>query len=227
MTNFRKIDNNEQLVMFTGGRDSTLTAVNLMLKKIPVHLFTASSGCGLYREPLEIRVEELRKRFGNLVVVHHVENISGTFRQLAITTIEHDILKYKKNLVLLGEKLAIHVHAIDYCHRNGISICNDGITNYQSEFPEQRDCAKQWMQEFMLKYKILQQSPVYELATSENIVKNNLFQAGVSPKSLEGVTIFADSFSTPSNEDIINYLMDKEALADTIISFISGGTLVA
>ena len=38
-----------QLVMFTGGRDSTLAACSLMLRGIPVHLYTANSGCSLHR----------------------------------------------------------------------------------------------------------------------------------------------------------------------------------
>jgi len=33
-----------QLVMFTGGRDSTLAACYLMLQGIPVHLYSANSG---------------------------------------------------------------------------------------------------------------------------------------------------------------------------------------
>lgn len=213
-----------QLVMFTGGRDSTLAAASLMLKGIPVHLFTANSGCSLHRKILSLRVDELRSRFGDLVVTHEVKDISGTFRSIAIENIENDILLFKKNLVLLGEKIAIHVHVIDYCLRNGIKIINDGIASYQKEFPEQRMVAKEYFVQFMKEYSIEYRSPIYELATSADNVKYRLLQLGLSTKSLEGVSIFADSFSIPSDECILDYLKSKESVCRDIIEFLVGKT---
>ena len=80
-----------QLVMFTGGRDSTLTAASLMLQGIPVHLFTANSGCSLHRAILALRVEELRGRFGELVVTHVSQDIAGALRSIAIENLEADM----------------------------------------------------------------------------------------------------------------------------------------
>src|SRR5699024_4346878 len=110
----------------------------LMLKGIPVHLYSADSGCSLHRSIQAYRVDELKARFGSLVVKHEIEDISGSFRAIAIESLERDVLADKKNLVLLGEKIAIHAHVVDYCLRNNISIINDGIAFYQREFPEQR-----------------------------------------------------------------------------------------
>ena len=211
-----------QLVMFTGGRDSTLTASSLMLQGIPVHLFTANSGCSLRREALGLRVQELRARFGDLVQTHVVQDISGAFRSIAIESIEGDILKYEKNLVLLGEKVAIHAHVIDYCLRNGITVVNDGVARYQQEFPEQRSVARQYFQSFIAEYGLEYRSPIYEFATSEHDVKYRLLQLGLSTKSLEGVSIFADSFTTPSDETVMAYLLDKEEISRNIIGFLTG-----
>ena len=124
-----------QLVMFTGGRDSTLAACYLMLQGIPVHLWSGNSGCSLHRGILSHRVDELKSRFGDLVVAHTIADISGAFRSIAIEHLEDDILKYRKNLVLLGEKLAIHAHLVDFCHRNDINTC----LLYTS--PSPRDCS--------------------------------------------------------------------------------------
>ncbi|MBD2797266.1 hypothetical protein ID856_12060 [Xenorhabdus sp. 18] len=212
-----------QLVMFTGGRDSTLVAVHLMLQGIPVHLFTASSGCSLHRGILSHRVQELQNRFGDLVICHHIEDISGTFRTLAIETIESDILEDRKNLVLLGEKIAIHAHIIDYCKRNNITVINDGITYYQKEFPEQRLVAKEYFIGFMKFYGIEYNSPIYNFAKSQDDVKYRLLQAGISTKSLEGLSVFADSFTPASDEVIINYLKRKESKCKDIIQFLTGG----
>jgi len=214
-----------QLVMFTGGRDSTLAACYLMLQGIPVHLYSANSGCSLHRGILAHRVDELKNRFGELVVAHTVEDISGTFRSIAIENIEGDILKYRKNLVLLGEKLAIHAHLIDFCRRHDIAVINDGITHYQQEFPEQRLVAKEYLVDLMQEFSIQYNSPIYEFAQSSDDVKYRLLQLGISTKSLEGVSIFGDSFTTPSDDTIISYLREKTPLALNIVKFLSGETL--
>ncbi|MGG1945540.1 hypothetical protein AB1286_12090 [Trinickia sp. NRRL B-1857] len=211
-----------QLVMFTGGRDSTLAACLLMLRGIPVHLFSANSGCSIHRGILSYRVEELKHRFGELVIKHVVEDISGAFRSIAIATLEDDIIRDKKNLVLLGEKIAIHAHVINYCKRNNISVINDGIASYQKEFPEQRMIAKDYFVNFMKEYGISYRSPIYDFAQSVDDVKYRLLQLGVSTKSLEGISIFADSFSTPSDEIILSYLERKEGICRDIIELLIG-----
>lgn len=216
-------NNDAQLVMFTGGRDSTLTASHLMLQGIPVRLWSGNSGCSLHRGILTYRVQELRERFGNLVVTHVVQDISGSFRTIAIAELESDIIKHRKNLVLLGEKIAIHAHVIDYCRRGGIRTINDGIAFYQKEFPEQRMVAKEYFVDFMAQYGVTYNSPIYEFAKSADDVKYRLLQIGLSTKSLEGVSIFADSFSVPSDDTITSYLRQKEHLCHDIISFLSGG----
>lgn len=219
-----KVTKDPQLVMFTGGRDSTLAACHLMLQGIPVHLYSANSGCSLHRDVLSYRVDELKRRFGGLVVTHCVQDISGSFRSIAIEDLEADILKYRKNLVLLGEKVAIHAHVIDYCKRMNLKVINDGITSYQKEFPEQRLVAKEYFVKFIAEYGIEYNSPIYEFAQSSDDVKYRLLQLGISTKSLEGISVFADSFTVPSDEVILGYLKDKEAHAHDIISFLSGSS---
>ena len=218
---------NSQLVMFTGGRDSTLTACHLMLQGIPVHLFSANSGCSIHRGILSYRVDELKRRFGDLVVDHVIQDISGSFRAIAIEHIESDILEDEKNMVLLGEKIAIHAHVLDYCFRHNINIANDGITLYQKEFPEQRLVAKEYFVNIMDEYDIEYKSPIYEFASSSDKVKNRLLQIGLSTKSLEGISIFADSFSTPSDNVIMRYLKRKESIFRDIVDFLSGGIRTA
>ncbi len=210
-----------QLVMFTGGRDSTLAASVLMLREIPVILFTGDSKCGLHRDVLKYRLDEMKRRFGSLVVEHVVEDVSGTFRAIALENLEGDILKYKKNLILLGEKLALHVHVINFCKRHGIETVNDGIVSYQQDLPEQRKIAKSFLVNFMAEYGIDYQSPIYDV-NSQDDVKYKLLQLGLSTKSLEGVSIFGDTFSVPSDDDIRCYLEDKISLARRITSFLGG-----
>ncbi|UFQ13584.1 MULTISPECIES: hypothetical protein [Streptomyces] len=213
--------NPAQLVLFSGGRDSTLAAASLMLQGIPVHLFHVSSG-----PPgstlTAFRVEELRQRFGDLVEKFFIADVEGTFRSLAMEDLEQDILTHRKNLILLGDKLAIYVHAVDYCTRNGISVINDGIVRYQQDFPEQRNVSREFFEKFVASYGITSHSPIYEYATSQDLVKYRLMQLGLSTKSLEENLLFGDCASTPSDDVVQAYLRQKEPKARDIVDFLMG-----
>ncbi|OYZ37823.1 MAG: hypothetical protein B7Y25_03125 [Alphaproteobacteria bacterium 16-39-46] len=209
--------------MFTGGRDSTLTAALLMLRNIPVHLYTANSGCSVHRDVIQYRITELKNKFGDLIISHTMADISGTFRSISLENIESDILKYKKNLILLGEKLALHVHLVDFCLRNKIGIVNDGLSKYQESWPDQRNVAREFLQIFMSSYNIDYNSPVYESSTSEAVVKYQLMQLGLSNKPLEGSTLFGDTFSVADDNTILEYLKEKENLAHSHVNFLTQG----
>jgi len=77
------------------------------------------------------------------------------------------------------------------------------------------------MAEFGIEYR----SPIYDYATTEERVKIRLAQLGLSTKSLEGATMFADSFSTPSDEVVLEYLVNKRRIAQDILSFLLSGNL--
>ena len=71
-------------------------------------------------------------------------------------------------------------------------------------------------------YGITYESPIYDWAQSPDDVKYKLLQLGLSTKSLEGLSVFADSFTTPSDEVVLQYLRDKERKAVDIIDFFQG-----
>lgn len=217
------IDKPSTLILFSGGRDSTLVACEQMLAGNPVVLFTADNKCSLHRELLPLRIEELRQRFGSSAFQHILEDISGTFRSLALEQIETDILHYKKNLVLLGEKLAIHVHAALYCRNHGITKIYDGCVSYQDTLPEQRMVAITLLQHFAHLYGLHYSCPIYHL-NSEQMVKSKLLQLGLSTKSLEGISIFADTFSHPTDDIVSEYLKMKIPEARDILTFMLGDT---
>ena len=215
-----------QLVLFSGGRDSTLVAASLMLQGIPVHLFNVTSGhpgTALF----QLRVDELRGRFGDLVREVTVEDISGSLRSIALANLEDDILTHRKNLILLGDKLAMYVHAVDYCRRNDITVMNDGIARYQQDLAEQRDVARVFFENFTASYGMTGYSPIYEYASSEDLVKYRLMQLGLTTKSLEENAMFGDSFSSPSDDVVLAYLKEKEPLAREIVEFLAGRHLPA
>ena len=82
--------------------------------------------------------------------------------------------------------------------------------------------ARDYFVEFMKGYGITYESPIYNWAQSSDDVKYKLLQLGLSTKSLEGLSVFADSFTTPSDEVVLQYLRDKERKAVDIIDFLQG-----
>ncbi len=211
-----------QVVLFTGGRDSTLTASLLMMRNIPVCLLSANNGCSIHRDVTEYRIKELTARFGqDLLVEHKTLDIAGTFRSIALKDIESDILTHKKNLIVLGEMFALLAHAVDFCLRNGYSDINAGYTRYQEDFPEQRRQAIEFFIAFLNSYGINFHQPIYEDATSVEYVKYRLMEIGLSNKPLEGSTLFSDTFSVADTQTIVNYLKSKNDLAHEHVKFLT------
>lgn len=211
-----------QVVLFTGGRDSTLTASLLMMREIPVCLLSANNGCSIHRGVMEYRLQELMQRFGSsLLIDHKTLDISGTFRNIALKDIESDILTFKKNLIVLGEMLALLVHAIDFCQRNNYTDINVGYTKYQEAFPEQRESAITFFNEFLESYGINFHQPIYHDADSVEYVKYKLMQIGLSNKPLEGSTLFSDTFSVADSDTIIKYLLSKKDQAHDHVNFLT------
>ena len=213
---------NAQIVLFSGGRDSTLTASLLMMRNIPVYLLSADSGVSVHRQIIQYRINELINKFGkDLVLGHQTLDISGTFRSIALENIEQDILTDKKNLIVVGEMLAIIAHVIDFCLRYNFQIVNCGFTKYQDEFPEQREPSVKFISNLLKTYKIELKCPIYKEAVSVEYVKYRLLQIGLSNKPLEGSTLFSDTFSRADDSIILNYLERKKELVFEHVRFLT------
>lgn len=210
-----------QVVLFTGGRDSSLTAGLLMMKGIPVCLLSANSGASVHSEIRNQRVKELTKRFGHeLLIDYQTLDVAGSFREIALAEIETDILTDKKNLIVLGEKIAILSHTVNFCLRNKYNSINIGYTKYQEEFPEQRNTSIDLFKSFLMEYGISLTCPIYNDASNIEYVKYKLMQIGLSNKPLEGSTLFGDTFSKASDDTIKIYIERKLPIARDIVKFL-------
>ncbi len=195
-------------VLFTGGRDSSLVACLEALQGKEVHLLTCNSGIGIKSELSEIRVEELKNRFPEQIVGRTVLPTYGLFRSIAISNLEEDFKRWGINLVLLGDKLAIHAAATVYCLQNGITRIVDGCVGYQKDLAEQKDVAIEILITFEEKYGITYECPIYHFGSQDD-VKYGLLTIGLSSKSLEGVSVFGDAFSEPTDQMVEEYMNDK------------------
>lgn len=107
-------------VLFSGGRDSSLAACLFALKGYRVHLLSFVSGIGIKSDISDYRYNELHTRFPHHILGRESIPIFGLFRKIAIVNIEEDFAKYKVNLILVGEKMAMHAAAIVYCQQHAI-----------------------------------------------------------------------------------------------------------
>jgi len=210
------VENNEAAVLFSGGRDSSLSCCLLAISGLHIQLLSFNDGIGIHKDVANYRVEELRTVFPGNILAWNKIDISGLFRKIAIADIESDFAKYKKNLILLGNKLAMHAAATVFCVRNGITILADGSATYQSHFAEQMPAALTEFRGFHRRYDMTYINPVWEYPT-EDSVKYTLLEFGVSSKSLEGITVFGDSFSDPKPETVTEYIHDKLPICNSYV----------
>lgn len=208
-------------ILFTGGKDSSLVACLEAAKGNNIHLLTGVSGIGVKGELSDIRVKEITERFPNVTVTRTFISTSALLRKITIKDIEKDILRWKCNLVLLGDKMAIHAAATSYCFENNITRLLDGAVKYQEDLVEQKIVAMEFFFKFEDSYGISYESPIYNYGNRKEI-KYALMEFGISNKSLEGVSIFGDSFSEPDENMILEYMNEKIHFCHEHIRLLSG-----
>lgn len=214
----RELDEQAELpvvaVMFSGGRDSSLATVIYCMGGFRVQLLRFATGFGIPSPLPAIREAELRNRFGDAILpTPEPIGVYGLVRRIAVAEIEDDFRQFDgKNLVLLGEKLALHAASIVHCLNFETEILADGTSGYQSDMPEQRDTAIDFFRELARRYGVRYETPV-KSANSSDEVKYALLEAGISTKSLEGISMFSDSFSLADDATIRAYLESKKSHA--------------
>ncbi|HZS42600.1 MAG TPA: hypothetical protein VFA52_00010 [Candidatus Paceibacterota bacterium] len=215
------ISQQEVAVLFSGGRDSSLAACIYALKNYKVHLISFISGIGIKSEISEYRFKELKEMFPEHIMGRVFIPIFGLFRRIAILNIENDFAKYKYNLILVGEKMAMHAAAIVYCLKRNIVLIADGTSGYQEDMPEQMPEAINEFRELHRAYGIEYMTPIRRFH-SDDEVKYTLMEIGISTKSLEGISIFAESFSKPSPDILRAYIREKLPLCREFINLMQG-----
>ena len=211
----------EVAVLFSGGRDSTLSACFFALNGYKVHLLSFYSGLGIKSDISNYRFQELKERFPEQIVDRVVLPTFGLVRKIAIVNIESDFARYKSNLILLGEKLAMNAAATVYCLHGTTRVIADGCSGYQQSYAEQFPETLSLLRKFHSDYGIDYQTPIANF-TKEEDVKYLLMELGISTKSLEGISIFADSFTQPTAEAVKTYIEDKIPICRDHIDLMTG-----
>lgn len=202
-------------VLFSGGLDSSLAVCKMIEQGYDVELLHFDQGSLLSNNLPNIRMSEIQRAYPSSSISMHEINASGIFRRIALTTLEHDIIKHNVSLVCMGCKLAMHVCAAIYCIRNNISIVADGSTKRQERYAEQRMIAIDFIKAIYSTYKIAYTNPIYLLEESE--IKYGLFDRGLTIQAMEDTCLFSHTFSNASDAAIAEYVNSKKVICHELI----------
>lgn len=180
------------LVLFSGGRDSSATAIEMIKKDFYSTLFTYQAGLSeLTGEQGDsapsIRHKELISIFTESINKNRIiEGNTYLIRKLAIEKTNETHIVYPIALAL-----AVHSQAIVYCLKNGIKNIACGYSGYQSaedRYIEQRDDFSKLMKLFLNNYGIEYHTPI--IKKTKNEVIDILERNGISSNSLENKSLF-------------------------------------
>jgi hypothetical protein len=211
------------VVLFSGGRDSSLAACLEANQGQSLKLLTALTGATIETDVVRYRVAEIRQAFPSIDLEWRERQCAGLFRRVALADIEADFARYHTNLILLGHQLTIQTEAIVYCLEQRLTRMVSGFSSYQTPaFMEQTPEAIAISKEFCDGYGISFETPITLYASLDD-VKFQLLDFGVTTKSLEAVSLFADTFSRATAENIVHYLEAKLPICHEYIRLKTSG----
>ncbi len=181
------------LVLFSGGKDSSATAVELVKLGYEVTLLSCMIGqselTGARGDSApDIRMLEMLKAFPESIYPQRIfTNIAYLVRKLGIEKTNKEHVIYP-----LVFALAVSSVAVRYCLKNKIAVVGMGYSGYQSlkdNYIEQRPDFVELGKGFFQKYGITLLTPVAQKSEAE--VKDILERNNISSNSLEVKTIFS------------------------------------
>lgn len=191
-------------ILFSGGADSTATALHYLQKKRPVALLTFYNGAESMMDLARYRAGLLRERFGDLCGWEQ-RDVKDLFHCLAIRTLEPDVKKYG-TLVCCGCKLAMLAEAILFCREHGIRELADGFRREQDYYPEQTAEYMVPAGRLARSFKVRYVHPLYEM--KEEAVRQAAAESELPPVALQPSCLFAFNRIRPSVK-IRNYVNSK------------------
>lgn len=165
--------NASSVLMFSGGRDSTLAALRLVKEGLRPTLVTISSNHLFGIEAVRARIDEM--------AVHLPVN-TRWIRIEQPTNLATDTSFYKQTCLPCHHAYVVVAAAV--ARNVGARQLAFGYTRYQNNWPEQTPLAIASLRTVLSEYEIELQLPVADLASSEE-AQAELTRAGLSTKSLE------------------------------------------
>lgn len=220
--------------LFSGGMDSTLTAMYLADHFARVHLLTYKT-LGLIRlNSSAIHAQQLIEKLGPARISHEIIDINELHRRLR-TGFAQDYLNYCKGtapgVLCLGCKLAMHVRTLLYCLEHGVAYATDGALRVQSDHPECMPGVLNTLRQMYADYGVHFSSPMYEIDSKDQNRKRMLELGFTVAKKIGSTTRFDQPiclvgpfstmwhYSAPYDEaQMVQFLLSKRPVIDSIIA---------
>ncbi len=164
------MDEKEISLMFSGGVDSTIAAINLSKQYAKVHLLTYCNGHGhCFMGTSGKRAKELNEKFGDKFV-HNLIPIDSIFRKMVVEKLPQDYQEFQSGFIwCLGCKMTMHTCSIIYNLNHHIRFMADGSSADTSEMVEQSIMSISMIKMFYKQYAIDFFVPVYDQLRKEKI----------------------------------------------------------
>jgi len=225
-------------LLFSGGIDSTATAIILAERHNSVHLLTYVNGYGHYYLRRSIlRYEELSAKFPHSFR-HIIIDIRSIFEEITIKHLIEDYKKYKSGFIwCLGCKISMHIRTIIYNFMNGIVEVADGSSRDTEEMIEQMPLTISLIRNLYREYHISFKTPLYEVnrREKERIIQKYKISTGIKvwnrnigiqPRCIPGelyylpYVLFGKQL-LHREESIREFFKEKESLIKKVIEEVS------
>jgi len=233
--NYPAVRPNEIALMFSGGLDSTATAIALAEKYDRVHLVTYKNGYGhFYHHRTAKRVEELNKAMGDKFV-YTLISTKDYFDEILVKSVIQDYRKYKSGFIwFMGCKMAMHMRSAMYCLENGLRYMTDGSNEDTNEMVEQMLISLTMIQFFYDSFGIHFGTPVYEHSREESreLIKKWGLKMGIQVMDrhlcIQPTCIAGELYYMPyllfnkrvkhDEDTVAQFIDEKSAIANRIMS---------
>jgi hypothetical protein len=226
---------NEIALMFSGGVDSTASAVMLAEHYDKVHLVTYRNGYGhWYHHRSQMRVDKLNRRLGERFT-HSLITTKGYFDDVVVDSVLADYKRYRSGFIwFMGCKMAMHMRTILFCLEHGLLRATDGSNSDTAEMVEQSLLSLSLIRFFYEDHTVDFGTPVYEVrrAESRELIRELDIRMGVQvmdrhlciqPTCVAGELYYLPYLlmNKPVNHDerqVSRFIEEKEAICRRIMS---------
>ena len=221
-------------LMFSGGVDSTATAIMLAEQHPRVHLLTYRNGYGhWYFHRVKARYDELSRVMGESFQWTLV-SIKDHFGKLLVDTVLDDYSKYKSGFIwFMGCKMAMHMRSVIYCLEHGVPRMADGSNEDTNEMVEQMLISLTLIRMFYGRYGVEFGTPVYEVRRedSRQLIKQWDLNMGIQVMDrhlcIQPTCVAGELYYMPyllfnkrvkhDESEVAEFIAGKQQIADRII----------
>ena len=164
---------NEALLMYSGGLDSSASAIIMLEQFERLHLLTYSYGYGqLFLKWAKKGANGLIEVFGPQRFIHVITSVKDIFQRIFVRSAVRDYKNYKSRFIwCLACKLSMHTSNIIYCLEHGLNAASDGSSGETAYYVEQMPQSIKAIRQFYSEFGVNFVTPVYNMGSCEAKLK--------------------------------------------------------